>query len=85
MISPLLPSVAVAFLWNDKITKDTPRSAVEAEWMATQGSPVRAAESGEIDDIVSPAELRARIASALYMLAEKADITPDRKHGVPTL
>lgn len=85
MISPLLPSVAVAFLWNDKITNDNPRAAVEAEWMATQGSPVRAAESGEIDDIVSPAELRARIASALYMLAEKADTTPDRKHGVPTL
>ncbi len=85
MISPLLPSVAVAFLWNDKITKDKPRAAVEAEWMATEGSPVRAAESGEIDDIVPPTELRARIASALYMLAEKADGTPDRKHGVPTL
>lgn len=85
VISPLAPSVAVAFLWNDKITKDNPRAAVEAEWMATEGSPVRAAESGEIDDIVPPAELRARIASALYMLAEKADATPDRKHGVPTL
>ncbi len=85
MISPLAPSVAVAFLWNDKITHDRPRAAVEAEWMATEGSPVRAAESGEIDDIVAPSELRARIASALYMLAEKADGTPDRKHGVPTL
>ncbi len=85
MISPLSPSVAVAFLWNDKITRDNPRAAVEAEWMTTEGSPVRAAESGEIDDIVPPAELRARIASALYMLAEKADATPDRKHGVPTL
>ncbi len=85
MISPLAPSVAVAFLWNDKITRDTPRAAVEAEWMATEASPVRAAESGEIDDIIRPAELRARIASALYMLAEKADGTPDRKHGVPTL
>lgn len=85
MISPLPPSVAVAFLWNDKITASTPREAVEAEWMATEASPVRAAESGEIDDIVAPAELRARLASALYMLAEKADSTPDRKHGVPTL
>ncbi len=85
MISPLAPSVAVAFLWNDKITRENPRAAVEAEWAATEGSPVRAAESGEIDDIIAPSELRARIASALYMLAEKADGTPDRKHGVPTL
>ncbi len=85
MISPLLPSVAVAFLWNDKVTGEYPRAAVEAEWMATEGSPVRAAEAGEIDDIIPPTELRARIAAALYMLAEKADTTPDRKHGVPTL
>ncbi len=85
MISPLPPSVAVAFLWNDRITSDRPRAAVEAEWMATEGAPVRAAESGEIDDIVPSAELRARIVSALYMLAEKADAVPDRKHGVPTL
>ncbi len=85
MISPILPSIAVAFLWNDKITKDNPRAAVEAEWMQTEASPVRAAESGEIDDIIAPSELRARIASALFMLAEKADGTPDRKHGVPTL
>ncbi len=85
LISPLAPSVAVAFLWNDRITKDHPRTAVEDEWAATEGSPVRAAESGEIDDIVPPTQLRARIASALFMLAEKADSTPDRKHGVPTL
>ncbi len=85
MISPLAPSVAVAFLWNDKITRDHPRAAVEEEWMQTEGSPVRAAESGEIDDIVPAAELRARIVSALYMLAEKADGKPDRKHGISTL
>jgi acetyl-CoA carboxylase carboxyltransferase component len=75
----------VAFLLNDTITQDKPREAVEAEWMETVASPVAAAESGDIDDIVPAAELRARLSSALYMLAEKADTTPDRKHGVPTL
>lgn len=85
VISPLTPTAAVAFLWNDKITADNSRAAVEAEWIATVASPVRAAESGEIDDIVPAKELRARVAAALYMLAEKADGTPDRKHGVPTL
>ncbi len=85
VISVLPPAQAVAFLMNDRITADKPREAVEAEWMETVASPVAAAESGDIDDIVPAAELRARLSSALYMLAEKADTTPDRKHGVPTL
>lgn len=85
VISVLPPEKAVAFLVNDQITADKPREAVEAEWMETVASPVAAAESGDIDDIVPAAELRARLSSALYMLAEKADTTPDRKHGVPTL
>jgi len=85
VISVLPPETAVAFLQNDEITEDMPRAAMEAEWMEKIASPVRAAESGDIDDIVAPAELRARLCSALYMLAEKADTAPDRKHGVPTL
>ncbi|MBR6782839.1 MAG: hypothetical protein IKM33_06575 [Clostridia bacterium] len=85
VISVLPPEVAVAFLMNDQITLDNPREVVEAQWMETVASPVAAAESGDIDDIVPATELRARLSSALYMLAEKADTTPDRKHGVPTL
>ncbi len=85
VISVLPTEAAVAFLWNDRITADKPRSAVEAEWESEMASPIRAAECGDIDDIVPSVELRARLASALYMLAEKADSTPDRKHGVPTL
>ena len=85
VISVLPPEMAVAFLMNDQITSDQPREAVEAKWMETIASPVAAAESGDIDDIIPAAELRARLASALYMLAEKADGIPDRKHGVPTL
>ena len=85
VISVLPPKMAVAFLMNDQITVDKPREAVEAEWMGKIASPVQAAESGDIDDIVPAVELRARLSSALYMLAEKADTTPDRKHGVPTL
>ena len=85
VISVLPPKMAVAFLMNDQITVDKPREAVEAEWMGKIASPVQAAETGDIDDIIPAAELRARLSSALYMLAEKADTTPDRKHGVPTL
>lgn len=85
VISVLPPEVAVAFVMNDAITAEKPREAVEAEWMETVASPVAAAESGDIDDIIPAVELRARLSSALYMLAEKADTAPDRKHGVPTL
>lgn len=85
VISVLPPETAVAFAMNDRITADKSRAEVEAEWKETYASPVAAAESGDIDDVIPEAELRARIISALYMLAEKADGTPDRKHGVPTL
>ena len=85
VISTLAPETAVAFAMNDKITADKSRADVEAEWKETYASPKAAAESGDIDDVVPEAEIRARIISALYMLAEKADGTPDRKHGVPTL
>ena len=85
VISVLPPETAVAFAMNDKITADKSRADVEAEWMQTYASPLAAAESGDVDDVIPAAELRARIISALYMLAEKADGTPDRKHGVPTL
>ncbi len=85
VISVLPTESAVAFLWNDRITAEKSRAAVEAEWEAEMASPARAAETGDIDDIVPSVELRARLSSALYMLAEKADTTPDRKHGVPTL
>lgn len=85
VISVMDPEAAVAFVWNDKITTDKSRAEVEAEWKDTYASATVAAESGDIDDIVPAEELRARIISALYMLAEKADGIPDRKHGVPTL
>ena len=85
VISVMDPETAVAFVWNDKITSDKSRAEVEAEWKEVYASATTAAESGDIDDIVHAEELRARIISALYMLAEKADGTPERKHGVPTL
>jgi len=85
VISVMDPETAVAFVWNDKITPEKSRGEVEAEWKKIYASATIAAESGDIDDIVPAEELRARIISALYMLAEKADGMPDRKHGVPTL
>jgi len=76
----MTPDRAVAFVWNDKITADKSRADVEAEWTERYASAEAAAANGDIDDIVAPEELRARICSALYMLSAKADATPTKKH-----
>ena len=81
VISVMSPESAVAFLMNDKISADKSRAEVEAEWCEKYASATCAAEKGDIDDIVSPETLRARICSALYMLAVKADGTPERKYA----
>ena len=82
VISVMPPERAVAFAWNDKVTHTESRAEVEAKWLETYATPTVAAECGDIDDIVPAAELRARLCAALYMLSEKADYYPDRKHGV---
>ena len=79
-ISIMNPESAVAFLMNDEITHEKSRAQVEAEWCEKYASAVCAAEKGDIDDVIAPEEVRARICAALYMLATKADKTPDRKH-----
>lgn len=70
-IAALTARSAVAFLWNDRITPDLSREALEKEWRETVATPEAAAADGEVDDIVAPAELRARLIAALYMLADK--------------
>ena len=70
-IAALTARSAVAFLWNDRITPELSREALEQEWRETKATPEAAAADGEVDDIVAPAELRARLIAALYMLADK--------------
>ena len=81
VISVMSPESAVAFLLNDEITADKSREDVEKEWCDKYASAVCAAEKGDVDDIVDEATLRARICSALYMLAVKADGMPERKYA----
>ena len=82
-ISVLSPEASVAFVWNDRVGEQT-REELEAEWKEKCASAADAADAGEIDDIVEPAELRQRICAALSMLAAKAEGTPSRKHaGLP--
>ncbi len=79
-ISVLSPEASVAFVWNDKVGEKS-REELEAEWKEKCASAAQAADAGEIDDIVEPAELRRRICAALNMLYSKADGIPTRKHA----
>ena len=79
-IGALNAASGVAFSWNDLITTETSREDLINKWKATVSSPAVAAASGEIDDIISTNELRARICSALLMLTTKGKVKPtDRK------
>ncbi len=83
-IGALSSEASVAFAWNDLINPDKTRDELIAEWRKSLASPVAAASLGEVDDIVSANELRARICSALLMLAAKGTVRP-RLHAVNPL
>ena len=70
-IAALTAPAGVAFAFDKLIGADTTREQLEADWKTQVASPVAAASTGEIDDIISTDELRARIASALLMLTAK--------------
>ncbi len=79
-ISVMAPASAVAFLWNDKITPENSRAALEEKWIVENASAAAAAADGSIDDVIAPAELRQRICAAVYMLMMKNAGEPRRKH-----
>jgi acetyl-CoA carboxylase carboxyltransferase component len=61
--------------------KDALRAKLTAEYREEFLNPYLAAERGYIDDVIDPAETRARLISGLKMLASKRDDRPPRKHG----
>ena len=83
-IGALSTEASVAFAWTNMINPDKTREELIAEWRKSMASPVAAASLGEIDDIVSANELRARICSALLMLSAKGTVRP-RLHAVNPL
>jgi hypothetical protein len=74
-IGALVAESGVAFAWDKYITEETTRESLVEDWKTSVSSPVCAASSGEIDDIISVNEMRARICSALLMLAAKGDVS----------
>ncbi len=82
-IGALNAESGVAFAWDKYITLEKNRSELISEWKTTVSSPAVAAASGEIDDIISVNELRARICSALLMLCAKGTATVSRRKVLP--
>ena len=74
-IGALAAASGVAFAWDKYITEEKTREELISEWKTTVSSPANAASSGEIDDIISINEMRARICSALLMLSAKGDFS----------
>ena len=70
-IGALSAESGVAFAWDKYISEEKTREELISEWRASVSSVSHAAASGEIDDIISINELRARICSSLLMLSAK--------------
>ncbi len=82
-IGALSAESGVAFAWDKYISEEKTRAELVSEWKLNVSSPLRAAASGEIDDIISVNELRARICSALLMLTKKSRTVPFKRKSAP--
>ncbi|NNF26938.1 MAG: methylmalonyl-CoA carboxyltransferase, partial [Gemmatimonadetes bacterium] len=84
-IAVMGPKGAVEILFRKEIAdSEDPKAATEArmaEYRETLAHPYVAASRGYVDDVIHPSETRARLVSALDMLANKRDANPPRKHG----
>ncbi len=71
-IAVITPEAGALLVYNDEIKAAADPAAARKEFIAKYRSeyatPVYAAYKGFVDDIISPAETRARIISALYLL-----------------
>ncbi|PWM66062.1 MAG: hypothetical protein DBX61_08500, partial [Clostridiales bacterium] len=76
-IGPLKPSSSVAMMWSEKLAGSRApiekRKSLEEEWELYMTTPILAANAGQIDDIISDEQLRAKIASAMEMLSMKSE------------
>jgi len=57
------------------------RERLMGQYRSEYLNPYLAAERGYIDDVIDPAETRARLVNGLSLLAAKRDDRPGRKHG----
>ncbi len=84
-IAVMGPDGAVNIIFSKEIqAADSPearRKELIDQYRSELANPLIAASRGYLDDVIDPAESRARLISALEVLREKRQATPARKHG----
>jgi acetyl-CoA carboxylase carboxyltransferase component len=77
---------AVRVLYRDEVRSAADPAARErelvAEYRAKFFNPYRAADVGQIDEVIEPRETRPRLARALEVLRTKVQSNPPKKHGL---
>ncbi len=84
-IAVMGPDGAVNIIYREQIAQaddpETERQRLIADYQEKFTNPYIAAGQGFVDDVIDPAETRARIIKALEMLKNKRDSLPAKKHG----
>lgn len=84
-IAVMGPDGAVSIVFRKEIDAADDKSAARAQltrqYRGDLANPFVAASRGYLDDVILPAESRARLASAFESLREKRQPAPARKHG----
>ncbi len=84
-IAVMGPDGAVNIIFREEIANaadgDALRQELIADYQEKFTNPYIAAGQGFLDDVIDPAETRARIIDALEMLKNKRDNLPAKKHG----
>ena len=84
-IAVMGPDGAVNIIYREELSKaedpEARRAELIADYRHTFANPYKAAELGFIDEVIYPRETRAKLISALRMLANKRQENLPRKHG----
>jgi acetyl-CoA carboxylase carboxyltransferase component len=85
-IAVMGPESAVRILRRRELERAPDREAAEREFVEGYReaffSPYRAADLGQIDEVIEPRETRPRLVRALEVLRTKVQASPPRKHGL---
>jgi len=79
------PKGAVNVLYREELAAaddpETRRQELIDEYREEFANPYTAADRGFVDDVIEPAETRARLVDDLHMLKGKRSEQPAKKHG----
>ncbi len=81
VVSALKVSAAVQLLYGERLAAGEARADLEKEYAAGEGSALKAAEAGYVDDVVAADAVAAKVLAALEMLSSKRASTLDKKHS----